>query len=220
MTTKPPATTASNQSPLDINSPRNITMTITTPSQQVTTTSQPDLKSLRLPANYGATLGVKKLLTQVPVGKPDKARFFQIRDGQDWVFPTYILQMKDANETYLVMPHIAPVLGSLARPVELHAAIDRSGNPSLVPVFLPGEDGKRNPWHESLAQAVEQAKTQWVRIEANMSAGAYGVLVAKGNLPEPVWPGTTMEELIKVAFRGKIIDSDSHPVVQAVLGAV
>jgi hypothetical protein len=30
------------------------------------------LKSLRLPANYGATLGVKKLLTLVPVGKPKK----------------------------------------------------------------------------------------------------------------------------------------------------
>lgn len=29
-----------------------------------------DLKALRLPADYGATYGVRKLLTTVPVGKP------------------------------------------------------------------------------------------------------------------------------------------------------
>ena len=43
--------------------------------QQTTTTT--DIKSLRLPANYGATLGVKKLLTNVPVSKPKKPQFFR-----------------------------------------------------------------------------------------------------------------------------------------------
>ncbi len=179
-----------------------------------------DLNALRLPANYGATLGVKKLLTTVPVGKPGKTRFCRIHNGGEWVFAAYILKIEGTDETYIVRPHIAPILGRLARPVQLHAAIDRSGNLSLIPVFLPGDDGKRNPWHESLAQAVELAKTRWVRIEANMSAGAYDVLEATGNLAEPVWPDSSMGDLIQVAFRGKIIDCESHPVVQTMLGAV
>jgi hypothetical protein len=48
----------------------------TKPKQDVSTTST-ELKSLRLPANYGATLGVKKLLTLVTVGKPKKQNFFR-----------------------------------------------------------------------------------------------------------------------------------------------
>ena len=33
--------------------------------------------SLRLSQNFGETLGVKKVLTTVPVGKPPKDRFFR-----------------------------------------------------------------------------------------------------------------------------------------------
>ncbi len=188
--------------------------------QQNTPSEVSTLNAMRLPANYGATLGVKKVLTMVPVSKPDKARFFRIRAGDEWVLAAYILQIEEAKETYIVLPHIAPLLGNLARPVQLHVAIDRNGNLSLVPVSLPGEDGKRNSWPDSMAQAVELAKTQWIRTASNMSARAYDVLVATGNLPEPVWPDTSMEELIRVAFRGKIIDSETHPVVLAMLGAV
>ena len=44
---------------------------------QKTQSSITGIQSLRLPANYGATLGVKKLLTNVPVGRPKKAQFFR-----------------------------------------------------------------------------------------------------------------------------------------------
>lgn len=179
-----------------------------------------DLNSMRLPPNYGATLGVKKVFTTVHVTKPDKTKFFKALTGEESVFGAYILQLKDVNETYLVSPHIAPILGGLARPAQLHAAIDRHNNVFLIPVFLPGEDGKRNQWHESLAQAVNLAETHWVRIVANMSVGGYDVLQAQGALAEPVWPDTSMEELINVAFRGKIIDTENHPVIHGLMGAV
>ena len=179
-----------------------------------------DLEAMRLPPNYATTLAVKKAIVTVPVGKPDKTRFFRIRGGAEWTFGAYIVQIKEANETYVALPHVAPLLGSLARPVLLHTAIDRNGNVSLVPVFLPGEDGKRNQWHESFAQGVEIALTQWVRVTANMPSGAYDVLVAQAKFAEPDWPDTTLEELVKVGFRGKIIDREDHPVILALLGAV
>jgi len=195
-------------------------MTITMPLQQATTTSQTDLKSLRLPANYGATLGVKKLMTQVPVGKPKKPQFFRTHTAAEMTFAAMLLEQKETRESYVVMPEVAQELSELVRPVQLHACIDRQNNVFLIPVPLPGEDGTRNPWHESLAQAVEHAKQKWLRITANMHLGGYDVYEAEGTLPEPEWPEHTIDHLVQVAFRGKIITSLDHPVVQTLLGRI
>ena len=51
-----------------------------------------------------------------------------------------------------------------------------------------------------------------------MRVGAYDVYVAEGTLPEPEWPAHDMDALVQVAFRGKIITSLDHPVVQSMLG--
>ena len=142
------------------------------------------LKSLRLPANYGTTLGVKKLLTNVAVGKPRKAIFFRTHKSIDMVFPGMLLEQKESRESYLVVPTVAQEISELVRPVQLHAAIDRQNNVFLIPVPLPGESGIRNPWHESLAQAVEHSKIKWIRITANLHIGGYDVYEAEGLLPE------------------------------------
>ena len=176
------------------------------------------LKSLRLPANYGTTLGVKKLLTNVAVGKPRKAIFFRTHKSIDMVFPGMLLEQKESRESYLVVPTVAQDISELVRPVQLHAAIDRQNNVFLIPVPLPGESGIRNPWHESLAQAVEHSKIKWIRITANLHIGGYDVYEAEGLLPEPDWTEANIETLVEVAFRGKIIAALDHPVVQSLLG--
>ena len=191
------------------------------PSKQPTAASTAlSLESLRLPPNYGATLGVKKLLTNVHVGKPKKPQFFRTHVDENMSFNAMLLEQKESRETYVVVPEVAQELSELVRPVQLNAAIDRQNNPFLIPVPLPGEDGNRNPWHESLAQAVELAKTQWLRISANMAMGAYDVFVAEGPLPDPEWPELTIDVLIQVAFRGKIITDLEHPIVQSLLGRI
>jgi hypothetical protein len=212
------------QSALDFNSPRSIAMQTQTTSAQSTAHVAPalntDLNSLRLPANYGATLGVKKLLTNVPVGRPKKSSFFRTHESDDMTFPAMILENKESRESYVVVPAVAQEISELVRPVMLHTAIDRQNNVSLIPVPMPGEDGTRNPWHESLAQAVEHAKLKWIRITANMHAGGYDVYEAEGELPEPEWPAHDIDALVQVAFRGKIINSLDHPVVQSLLGRI
>ena len=176
--------------------------------------------SLRLSQNFGESLGVKKVLTTEPVGKPSKDRFFRTHTSPSWVFPTWILENKAARETYIVSPEVASVLGDLVRPVELYAVIDRQNNPYLVPIPLPGPSGVRNSWHESLLQAVLSARLVWLRISANMDLKGYDIFEAAANLPEPIWPETTMDELLEVAFRGRIITGLDHPVVQDRLGRI
>ena len=189
-------------------------------SKESASSTSIDLKSLRLPANYGATLGVKKLLTNVLVGRPKKPQFFRTHIADDMTFPGMILENKEARESYVVVPGVAQEISELVRPVMLHAAIDRQNNVFLIPVPLPGEDGTRNPWHESLAQAVEHAKLKWIRITANMHVGGYDVYEAEGELPEPEWPEHDIDALVQVAFRGKIINDLDHPIVQALLGKI
>jgi hypothetical protein len=176
--------------------------------------------SLRLTQNFGETLGVKKILTTVPVGRPSKDRFFRTHTSPSWVFPAWILENKAIGETYLVSAEVASALGDQVRPVELHAAIDRQNNPFLIPIPLPGPNGVRNRWHESLAQAVERAKSVWLRISANKDLGGYDIFEATAKLPDPVWPDTTMDELLEVAFKGRIITSLDHPIVQERLGRI
>ena len=176
--------------------------------------------SLRLSQNFGESLGVKKVLATVPVGKPTKDRFFRTHTSPSWVFPTWILENKAAGETYIVSPEVASVLGDLVRPVELYAVIDRQNNPSLIPIPLPGPNGLRNPWHESLLQAVVRARLVWLRITANKDLGGYEIFEAAAKLPEPIWPDITMDELLAIAFRGRIITAPDHPVVQEKLGGV
>ena len=104
----------------------------------------PALKSLRLPSNYGATLGVKKLLTNVPICRPKKTQFFRTHSSDEMAFPVMLLENKEAREYYAVVPEVAQEISGLARPVMLHASIDRQNNVFLNPVPLPGEDGTRN----------------------------------------------------------------------------
>ena len=176
--------------------------------------------SLRLSQNFGETLGVKKVLTTVPVGKPSKDRFFRTHMSPDWVYPTWLLENKVIGEAYIVSEEVASVLGGLVRPVELYAAIDRQSNVFFIPVPLPGPNGKSNPWHESLLQAVIRARTVWLRITANNELGGYDIYEATAKLPEPTWPDLPMDNLLAIAFRGRIITDTDHPVVQERLGGV
>ena len=100
----------------------------------------------------------------------------------------------------------------------LYLAINRQGVPSVWPVKLPGPDGKHNEWHRSAAEGAERAMGVWVRVTANMSLGAYEIREATGELPDPDWPAYPFEEILRVAFRDRIVDRADHPLLQRLRG--
>lgn len=177
-----------------------------------------DFAALRLPTNYGDTLGVKKMLLRVPVKNPNKAEFFRAHADEAMRYPALVYENKEESETYLLTPEMGAILPGLARAVILHTCIDRQNNPFFVSVPLPNEDGVRNSWHESRAQALTVAETQWVRMVANKAVGGYDVLVARAPLPAPEWPDSTLDELLKIAFRNHIISDPGHPLIRKLLG--
>jgi hypothetical protein len=62
--------------------------------------------------------------------------------------------------------------------------------------------------------------TKWVRVTASMSLGAYEIFEASGELPEPAWPEFSFQEILKIAFRDRIVDLPDHPLLKKLKGIV
>ena len=55
-------------------------------------------------------------------------------------------------------------------------------------------------------------------LEREPQPGAYEVLTAENCTAEPEWPSHSLQELIRIAFRDRMIDSLDHPVVKRLRG--
>ena len=175
--------------------------------------------ALRLDQSYADTVGVKKLLTTVAVRKPARQEFVRVHPEAAYrLTPAAIIEVKDDREVYLVTAAMAQALPGEVAVVTLLTAINRQGVLYLWPVKLPNPDGRQNEWHRSAAEAAERAMKKWVRVTANMSLGAYEIFEATGDIPEPVWPEFSFQELLKIGFRDRVVDRDDHPLVLRLKG--
>jgi hypothetical protein len=180
-----------------------------------------DPAALRLSQSFADTVGVKKLLTTVPVRKPSRQDFVRVHPDPSYrLTPAATIEVKEDREVYLITPKMAQALPGEFATVTLLTTINRQGVLHLWPVKQPGPDGKHNEWHRSAAEAAERAMKKWVRVTASMSLGAYEIFEASGDLPEPVWPDISFEEILKIAFRDHIVNSLDHPLVQRLQGVV
>jgi len=177
-----------------------------------------DLTRLRLSQNFSEVAGVKKALTTVPVRKPSPQDFIRVRKGKDKKLETAILELKEDSESYIVEPSLWPALYGELIPKVLYTTMNRQGVLFLWPIRLPDENGRLDPWNQSALEAAEFAQEKWIRIKSNRSLGAYEVYEATGELSEPEWPTLKFEQILKVAFKGKFIESMDHPVISRLRG--
>jgi hypothetical protein len=178
-----------------------------------------DPASLRINMAAVPSFGAKKLLTTIPVKKPNKQSFVRVHKSQEFRLLTAVIEIKEDNEVYLVVPALHSVLAGEIILVMLFTAIDRQGNVFLWYVKMPKEDGRANDWHASALVAAEEATKAWVRVQANMSLGAYDVFRAEAKLPDPEWPkDMNFGAMLKVAFRDRFIETMDHPVVAKLQG--
>jgi hypothetical protein len=176
------------------------------------------LANLRLDQNFVETAGVKRLLTTVPVRKPNAQGFVRVHPSEDYRAAVALLELKDDREVYLLTPTMARELVGEFFMATLYTAINRQSVAFLWPVRLPAPDGKQLEWHRSAAEAAERAVQHWIRIRANMSLGAYEIDLAGATHSDPIWPEVTFQELIRIAFKDRLIDRPDHPVVLRLRG--
>jgi hypothetical protein len=177
-----------------------------------------DPENLRLDQSFVETSGVKKLLTTVPVRKPNNQDFVRVHPGEDYRLNAAVIELREDREIYLVLPTVAAQLPAECAPVTLYTGINRQSVTFLWPVKLPTPDGKRNEWHRSAAEAAERAMGCWLRVRANMDLGAYEQFEASSTIPDPIWPTATLRELLKIGFKDRLVDSLDHPVIKRLRG--
>ena len=189
--------------------------------EAISTPATPDpfnLETLRLDQNFVERAGVKKLLTKVPVQNPDPQSF--IRVHKNYRMALAVIVLKQDNETYLLTPSIARELPGEFVMVMMHTVITRQGTIFLWPIRLPDADGRINEWHQSAADAAKYAEEHWVRVKSNKAIRGYDLIPVPDDVtvPEPTWPDLSFQELLRIAFRDRLVDRLDHPVIKRLRG--
>src|SRR6516162_4967606 len=84
--------------------------------------------SLRLDQSFADTVGVKKLLTTVPVRKPNRQDFVRVHPDPNYrLTPIAIIELKEDREVYLIRPEMAQALPGEFSLVTLFTTINRQG---------------------------------------------------------------------------------------------
>ena len=177
-----------------------------------------DLTNLRLDQSFAETAGVKKLLTTVPVGRFSSQEFFRVHPGEEYRETFAMVELKEDREFYILHPDVARELPGEFFMATVFTAINRQGVLRLIPVRLPGPDGRVNEWHRSLMEAMYIAMQRWIRVKANMSLGAYEIFEAAATIPDPMWPEVTYQETLRIGLRDRVVLQSDHALVKRLRG--
>jgi hypothetical protein len=158
----------------------------------------------------------------IKVEKPSKTRVFRVHPTMR--LKTVLLALKEDNEVYLIdrplRKVLPPSVKELCGEYTLLACVSKGGTPFFWPVRMADADGKWNVWHSSAWQIAQDAVGRWTRMYANRDAGHYGSdwdTRPPVEQQEPAWPEMTLDEWLRVAFQGHLIDSLEHPVIRRLL---
>jgi hypothetical protein len=164
-----------------------------------------------------AAAGVQRVLTDLSVRTPDKS--WWVRCHPDRWFAARVIELKDENESYLVLPHLNRHL--VGEPCfkrkSFHLAVTMQGKPFLWAVRRPEDDKDPDKWMRAPIEAVRLAVTKWTRISWNEVTRQHDVNTCESDA-EPEWPDLDIEGLNRIAFKDFIIDKPDHPVLRRLKG--
>lgn len=208
MAKKPANGKAEDAAPADIGAELEPTETVPDPM---------DPARWRLDQTLTEGIATTKLLTKIPVRKPEQQEFFRVHPSEVYRLNAALILVKADREFYLVAPEVAPHAMDVAKAYTLYTVINRQGVVSLWPVRLP--DGSRtDDWLASSHIAADEAMRSWVNIKANMALGAYEVTLATAEIPEPEWPEHPFARLLSIAFRDRMVTEIDHIVILTLRG--
>ena len=96
-----------------------------------------DLETLRVSQDFVKDSGVKKLLTTVPVRKPNRQDFVRVHPESSYVLDTMLLNLKEERETYLIDPSLRDWIRRELTFMRLALAVNRQKVVFLWQMRLP-----------------------------------------------------------------------------------
>jgi hypothetical protein len=180
-----------------------------------------DMEALKLSLqDAGLTDVTEEVLMRIPIRKPMKHEYFRVRPGAENCFTTILYEDRETREFYFVAPAMISKLRSIGdvSVATLVQFMTKQKVLGIFPLKMATDSNIRTGWQDTAFAAAELAKTYWIRMQADMALAGYRVLKAKGELSEPEWPATPFNELLDVAFKDRVINTEDHPVFNKLLG--
>jgi hypothetical protein len=155
------------------------------------------------------------------VRKPAKTEFFRVHPDPSMSLACTLFIDDEERESHFVVPAARQALSGHLKPVLLVTCMSRQNVTFIWPVPLPTDEGRGGgyrSWGETARQAADLARGCWLRMQADLSLGAYRIYKAEGVLPDPVWSQKTLTELLEIAFRDRVISDADHPLIRKLRG--
>ena len=178
-----------------------------------------DLSQWRTDPDYMKAAGTKKHITRIPNKKPDKQQFIRVHPEPEYHFPACIIEYDETREKYIVLPEVAQELAGEVKSVVLYPYITRSEDVFLWPIKSLVDLYMANPWVETAHQCALIAIKKWIRIVSNQATRSYEIIEPENTIPDPEWPNLSMEEILNIAFRDKIVTDLDHEIIKKLRGA-
>jgi hypothetical protein len=129
-----------------------------------------------------------------------------------WKMGLYLLPAEfGKRDAHLVLPKVAQRCPKQCRWYMARAYADQNGNFYLWPIPLENKTGKPNTFVESALRQIDLSIGKWCHFETNMDIKVYEAHAMIDQPPAPNWPDGGIENLVKLAFRDRIIRDINHP---------
>ena len=164
----------------------------------------------------------KVALVNVSVKKPPNNVYFRVYPNPDWTLDgSVVLGDGGSDDFYFVTPRMLnhhTMLPRLRKTTIVTVYYWPGGEVSLWPVPIVDDTTRTKCWKTARA-AHEIAKEKWVQLAWNEGLRDYDVITAEGINMEPVWPADkTFQDLLRIGFADRIIDTENHPYVLRLRG--
>jgi hypothetical protein len=167
----------------------------------------------------GEGIDEEVLLTACPARQPRETDLFRVRldDGEEvWRMKTLVVEYRGEDPAvprgfYLIHPRLARVFSGLGKPYLLLTCVSNHGSMFIWPIRFV--EGFGDSWCKSRLRIAVMAETQWIRVTGATGNG-YTAVVSRKDHGEPRWQGANLDELLGIAFDGRIVEDLTHPLCQ------
>src|ERR1043166_6236803 len=165
-----------------------------------------DLGKLRISQDFSAGAATKN--STILVQRPSKVAFIRTHPNPEFRLETLIFEDVE-RRVFLIGPEMSSSAATepAVVPKLLIPAITRGSHLSIWAIRVRDKHGNLDSWNQSaLRIALHEATKAWVRVIPNQLAGVYDSYPARCEMPDPIWPALSFADMLRIAFRDRVIN--------------
>ena len=177
------------------------------------------------PEDVASLMGSRREEVTLPIMKPlRKGVYWHARPGEEWHYTQHSMLFLPSDRNagrdsfMLIAKHLEGFVASklqiksVARVFGLVLVVDTFGTPGFWALNLQDSSS----WGTSAREIADKLTQGWGMVIAE--AGRYVMMSPLGELDPPKWPEGSPDDLLKIAFKDRVITTEDHPEFLKLLG--